>query len=226
MTNSANAIRVAVCVPTSGICRSWFAHSLAGLVGYGQSLAARRDAESIELTLFMAETSVIHANREGLVKQALEWDATHILFLDDDMCFDPRVLSILLGRRQAFVACNYPKRGFPITFTAIRADGKAHIVTDAAATGLEEAFYTGFGVSLIEIDVFKRTPKPWFLPQYIADSDTYTTEDNPFCQRIRTAGFRVFVDHDASKMIGHVGAHTYGWQQWRPDAPPNGSASA
>lgn len=218
-----NDIRVAVCVPTSGQVKAWFAHSLAGLMAYGNALQQRPDSESIALTLFMQETSVIHSNRELLVKMALEWKASHVMFLDDDMVFDPRVLTIMLGRRHAMVACNYPKRGWPITFTAVRPDGKGAIVTSEGSSGLEAASYTGFGVSLIETRVFEATPKPWFLPIYLQDSDTYTTEDNPFCQRIRAAGFATYVDHDASKLVGHCGMHTYEWKQYRP-AEPRASA--
>lgn len=212
-------IRIAICVPTTGICRSWFAHSLTGLMGYGNALRSRADAGSMSITLFMQETSVIHANREMLAKQALEWKATHVMFVDDDMVFDPTVLSILLGRRHAFVGCNYPKRGWPITFTTVRADGKGHVITTKESSGLEEVAYTGFGVSLIEAQVFEKTPKPWFLPLYLQEGEMYTTEDNPFCERIRKAGFHVYVDHDASKLVGHSGLHTFTWEQWTPPKP-------
>lgn len=212
-------IKVAVCVPTSGQVKAWFAHSLAGLMAYGNSLGQRPEAESIALTLFMQETSVIHSNREMLVKQALEWGATHVMFLDDDMVFDPRVLTIMLGRRHPMVACNYPKRGMPVTFTAVRPDGMGHIITRESSSGLEEAAYTGFGVSLIERQVFEKTTKPWFLPLYLQESDMYTTEDNPFCQRIKAAGFATLVDHDASKLVGHVGMHTFEWRQWKQPEP-------
>lgn len=209
-------IRVAICVPTAGMCSSWFAHSLVGLIGYGNSLAARGDSESIYITMFMQESSVIHANREKLVGVAQEWKMTHLMFIDDDMIFDPRVLAVLLGRRQSFVGCNYLKRGFPPTFTAVRMDQKSHVITKEDSTGLEEAYYTGFGCALIEAEVFEKTPKPWFLPKYHEGIDMYTTEDNPFCERIRAAGFKVYCDHDASKMISHRGAFSYNWDQWKP----------
>jgi hypothetical protein len=212
-------IRVAICVPTAGLVSAWFAHSLAGLIGYGNSLAARADSETIELTMMMQETSVIHQNREKLVGSALEWKATHLMFLDDDMVFDARVLSVLLGRRQAYVACNYPKRMAPIAFTAIALGGKSAIVTRPDSTGLEEAEYTGFGVSLIEMQVFEKTPKPWFLPKYVPDLDMYTTEDGPFCERIRAQGFKVYVDHDASKMVQHRGQFSFSWDQWKAPQP-------
>ena len=209
-------IKVAVCVPSrEGQCRTMFAHSLAGLMGYGNMLRSRCDAESFEMTLKVQESSVIHANREMLVKESLAWGATHIMFLDDDMVFNPLVLEMLLSRRQPFVACNYPKRGWPITFTAVRLDGKGYIITHKGSSGMEEAFYTGFGVSLIERQVFEKTKQPWFLPLYLEKEGVYTTEDNPFCVRVREAGFKVLVDHDASKNVGHVGLHTFDWSQWR-----------
>lgn len=212
-------IRLAVCVPTAGTVNAWFAYSLASLMMYGNSLRRRPEAEFMAITLFMQETSVIHSNREKLIEQALAWGATHIMFLDDDMVFGPEVLSIMLGRRHPMVACNYPKRGWPISFTAIKPEGNGCIVTDKESTGLEEAAYTGFGVSLIAREVFEKTPKPWFLPLYLPESNTYTTEDNPFCIRVREQGFKVYVDHDASKLIGHRGMHSYEWNQYRPTEP-------
>lgn len=210
-------IRVAICIPTSGMVSAWFAHSLAGLVMSAQASAtARRDCPALYLTVLMLESSVVHMNRENLAKEARNWKATHLMFLDDDMIFDPRVLAILLGRRQAFVGCNYPRRGWPITFTAVKRGGNGFIITDKDATGMEEAEYIGFGVSLIEMHVFDKVQPPWFLPEYVPHLEAYTTEDNPFCRKVREAGFPVYVDHDASKLIQHRGQHQFSWDQYKP----------
>jgi len=212
----AEKIRVAVCVPSSGQCKTFFAHSLAALMAFGQALRSRSDAESFEITVLVQESSVIHMNREMLVQSAIEWDCTHVMFLDDDMVFNPMVMEMLLSRRQPYVACNYPKRGLPITFTAVREDKRGTIVTKQDSSGMEEAFYTGFGVCLIERKVFEKTKKPWFLPLYLKKEGVYTTEDNPFCQRVRKSGFKILVDHDASKLVGHIGQQVYEWKQWQP----------
>lgn len=214
---SREKIRVAVCIPSSGQCKTFFAHSLAGLMMCAQVLRGRVDAASFDITVLVQESSVIHANRELLVLEAIKWDCTHVLFLDDDMAFNPAILEMMLSRRQPYVACNYPKRGFPITFTAIRADGTGTIVTTKESTGLEEANYTGFGAALIERRVFDKTKKPWFLPLYLKKEQVYTTEDNPFCQRIRKAGFKSLVDHEASKLIGHIGMCSFDWRMWKPE---------
>jgi len=213
-------IKVMIAVPSSGHVKAWFAHSLAGLTAQFASIKSRPDAAGHELTMGLQVTSVIHANREKLVTEALKAEATHVLFIDDDMAFDPRVLDVLLSRRHPIVCCNYPKKGFPITFTAIRPDGKAAIQTTKDSVGLEEALYTGFGMALIETRVFKAVPKPWFLPKYFPDIDTYSTEDLPFFEKATAAGFTVYVDHDASKLIGHVGEWTFRWDQAQsPEVP-------
>lgn len=213
-------IKVMVAVPSSGHVKAWFAHSLAGLVAAFQAIRSRPDCESTELQMGVQVTSVIHANREKLVNEALKSGATHLLFIDDDMAFQPQVLDVLLSRRHPIVCCNYPKKGFPITFTAIRPDGKAAIQTTKDSCGLEEALYTGFGMALIETRVFRAVPKPWFLPEYYSEIDTYSTEDLPFFKKAAAAGFTVYVDHDASKLIGHVGEWTFRWDQAEAPKPP------
>jgi hypothetical protein len=73
-------------------------------------------------------------------------------------------------------------------------------------------------VSLFEIEVFKTTPQPWFAPKFDPATSTYTTEDNPFYERVRNAGFTVYLDQDASKMVSHVGNKGWSWGEWKPSA--------
>lgn len=199
-------MRVAVCTPTSGMVAACFAYSLAGLMVRARELG-------IETGLLMQEGSVVHANREMLTHQAIKWGATHILFLDDDMNFPETILESLLSRDKPFVACNYPRRGMPITFTAVGLDGK-HVVTSAESSGLEEVEYAGFGASLIDSEVLAVSARPWFLPEYVPEANMYRTEDSSFCRRVRQAGHSVYVDHDASKGVGHRGSFTYSWEQY------------
>jgi hypothetical protein len=206
-------LRVAVLVLSSGLCKTFFAQSYGQLFQYKHWTRSRPDAGTLVRKQFVRVGSVIHANREVLVAQALEWGATHVLFIDDDMCFNPKAVEVLLGRKQPFVACNYPRRLLPIKFTACALDMVTPMVTNEQSEGLEEAGYTGFGLSLIERQVFEKVPQPWFLPRWREESKSYTTEDWPFCEKVREAGFQVLVDHDASKMVGHIGEHVFEWTQ-------------
>jgi hypothetical protein len=211
------AIRVAICIPSSGSCKTFFAQSLAGLMQCGEVLRSRGEAGSFSLTTFVQESSNIPSNRESLVLKALEWNCTHVLFLDDDMLIEPIVMEMLLSRRQPFIACNYAKRQFPIEFTAVRLDNTRDMVTSKDTIAMEEALYTGFGACLIERKVFEAIPRPWFLPFVDPTTGEYSTEDNPFCQKVRGAGFKVLVDHTASRHIGHIGQHIYTWRDWKPE---------
>jgi hypothetical protein len=134
-----------------------------------------------------------------------------VLFIDDDMAIDADAFLILARRRLPIVVCNYRMRGPPAEFTAMRLDHQGRIETTVESTGLEPCDYAGFGLSLIETRVFKAMQRPHFLNRYI--DDAYSTEDVPFFLAAREAGFTAYVDHDASKRIGHVGQTTYRWDQ-------------
>lgn len=191
-----------------------FAYSLCGLTSYIAAKGIKSRPESaIEVSLDVQESSVIHTNREQIVSRAIAREATHLLFLDHDMVFEPQILDVLMGRRQKVVCTNYVIKSEIPTFVAVGLNGE-RVATCDDSTGLLPIAYSGFGVSLFELDVFKRTPQPWFLPKFVPAANQYTTEDNPCYERIRDAGFEVYLDQDASKLIsGHVGLKGWRWQE-------------
>ena len=206
-------ISVAICTPSTGQCRTAYAYSLARLVMYVAMNRLLPEEPEQELRLFMLEGSGISANRESMVEDALGAGCTHILFLDEDMGFAPDVAHRLFARRQAIVGCNYPMRVPPPQFTALSLDTTQRVYTGADTTGLEPAYYIGFGCALIARNVFEALPRPRFLIGYNTTTHRYSTEDHPFCKAAREAGFTVFVDHDASKQVFHVGNHNYLWSE-------------
>lgn len=207
-------IRVMVSIPTAGMVPAMFAYSVAGMVArFAADQVPTVPEASISMILRMVESSNWITNREKLGKMALDEDATHILTLDDDMTFDPRVLEVLLGRRQDVVLTNYLIKSLPPKdFVAVDLNGR-RLPTTARSTGIQPIQYSGFGVGLIKTDVLRKVPRPWFLPKYNAEQFEYTTEDMPFFEKVREAGFMVYVDHDASKMVGHIGRKTWFWDE-------------
>ena len=193
-----------------------FAYSLCGLVSYIASNGIPSRPESVvTISLDVVESSVIHTNREQIINRAIKSEATHVLFLDHDMIFEPQIIDVLFSRRHPIVATNYLTKEAEPKFVAVSLTGE-RIPTLENSTGLAPIAYSGFGVSLFETRVFKDTPKPWFLPDYIAASDTYTTEDNPCFRRLREAGHEAWMDQDASKLItGHVGLKSWAWTQFK-----------
>jgi len=209
-------IKLVIAVPSAGLVRMDFASSLAGLISkLASDCMPTRPECALEVSIDIAMSSVIHGNRETLAMRALESGKTHMLFLDDDMAFDPRAIDILFGRRQSVVATNYLlKSEARDSFVAVSLDGK-RVVTDEKSTGIVPIAYSGFGMSLFDMEVFKATPQPWFLPKWIEEKKVYTTEDNPFYARVRAAGFTVYLDQDASKMVTHLGNSSWNWKEYR-----------
>lgn len=206
-------IRLAIAVPTAGMVRMGFAYSLCGLIS---AVAARgmptRPEASLTISMDVVESSVIHTNREQLVRRAIDGGKTHLMFFDDDMTFEPQILEIMLGRRQPVVVVNYLIKTADPEFVAVGLDGK-RVPTRDDSTGLQPIAYSGFGASLFDLDVFNGTPQPWFLPKFIPESNSYTTEDNPCFERIREAGHTVYLDHDASKLVSHHGSRAWNWKE-------------
>ena len=229
MSSTWEKVKVGICIPTAGLIRAAAAFSTYQVVGMLAQRKLWAEAREQGLVMFMREGSGIAANREKMVLEALALDCTHILFIDDDMSFEPQAFASLAGRRLPIVGCNYRMRFPPAEFTALHLDrSRGRMSTTAESSGLEPADYMGFGLCLIEARVFRALERPWFLPTYI--EGVYTTEDLPFYWAARKGGFTAFVDQDASKLIGHIGIHDYRWHRSYEDAkqeckagPPDGS---
>lgn len=199
-----------LCIPSSGVVKARFATSLASLVGtFVNERMPDHSKQGIKIILM--EGSMIADNREKLVRAMLAVpEATHALFLDDDMVFPGDLLSRLLRHNRSIVGCNYPFRTAHRGFTAGTLDGHP-MVTAAESTGLEPAAWVGFGTVLIQRRVFEIIDPPWFSPRWNPDQGGYGTEDVAFCAKARAAMFSIHVDHDASKTLAHIGSHEYRW---------------
>ena len=207
-------VRVMVAIPSAGRVALQFATSLAGMTAcFAADRVQTLPEASISMSIRTLESSNWITNREKLARMAVDEDYTHMLWLDDDMSFDPRVMETLLGRRQDVVLTNYLIKSEPATdFVAVKLNGD-RLPTTNGSTGLQPVRYSGFGVSLIRTDVFKKIAQPWFLPRFNAEKSEYTTEDFPFFDKVREAGFTVYIDHDASKMVAHIGSKTWHWSE-------------
>ncbi len=214
----AETIKLVIAIPSSGSNPFAFTMSAMSLIAYLSGGIRSRLESAVELTLDGQCSSVIQSNREQLVKRALQADKTHLLFLDHDMRFHPDAVNLLFSRRHPVVCTNYLIKRQPPErpdFVAVGLNGR-RVPTTEKSTGIEPVAYSGFGVSLFELRVFASTPQPWFEPKFVPEADCYTTEDNPCYERIRAAGFPVYLDHDASKLVGHMGDFEWKWDQWTP----------
>jgi hypothetical protein len=211
------APRIAVCVASSGQCKSQFALSLAALQGYFNKKPLMPEKPDQSMQVFLVESSSLPFNQHVLVQEARKWDATHILWVEDDMKFPEDALHQLFARRKQWVGANYAMRGGPpFEYVALNLEGE-RCFTGPESTGLEEVLYTGYGVTLMDISIFDKIELPYFETPWIP-SGTYATTDAYLAEKVRNAGIPIYVDHDLSQKIGHVGGKVYSTQEvaaWR-----------
>lgn len=187
-----------ILTPTTGFVRTAFAIGLYKLI---------RAFADHDIGFCVIEGAGVSANREKLVD--ISAGATHILFIDEDMGFEPDALALLMRHNLPIVGCNYKVKIENGNFMAMALDCSERVATDEDKTGIEQVYYTGFGFCLIKRDVFSKIEKPWFLHSY--KNGEYTTEDSGFAAKVKEAGIPWYVDHDASKLVYHVGNKNYIW---------------
>lgn len=198
-------IKIGVCVPG----RDWDAE-------FGVALIRALSYCNHDWNIFVAKSCLVDKNRRELVKCALEAKCTHIMFFDTDMLFSGDVINDLVAKDKDIIAANCTNRGFPITFTAsMNGDVKEKVKTFENSTGLEEVKAVGTAVMLIKASVFDKIGKPWFLVGWNVRAGEYLGEDYWFCEQVRKAGLKIYIDHDVSKSIKHIGQYAYSWRDYK-----------
>lgn len=197
-------MKLAIAVPALSNVPAVFANDLA-------MLYAETSRAIPQTTLAMMVGTFVHQAREKLLTDLTSiWGATHILWLDADMVFPKdaglRLLSHVLERDidvmpRNVVAANYATRVHPSRPTASK-DGQR--IPSFNKSGLESVDHVGMGVFLMATAVVRDLPKPRFW--YSTETET---EDVYFCNLLRKAGHEIWIDHDLSKEVGHIGQHVY-----------------
>lgn len=188
-----------------GPTREWVPASFA--LDLAQLLAHTREhGPWTSITLGFIQSTYVHVGREAVLVGALERQATHVLWLDTDMAFPADTAIRLVKHVHPIVACNCVMRDPRLLFTATR--GGKRVDTLPSSTGLESVDTVGMAVMLMRIDTVAHLPRPWFR-HHLTDEGGDVGEDVVFCRKVRAAGHEIFIDHDLSKEIGHIGQHTY-----------------
>lgn len=152
-------------------------------------------------------STYVHVGRDAVLMAALQERADHVLWLDTDMSFPPETALRLAKHDKPIVACNCLMRDPRRLWTAQR-DGK-RIETTPDSTGLEAVDSVGLAVMLMRTDVVSSFSRPLFTHGWNVKTNTDIGEDVMFCRELRDAGHTIYIDHDLSKEIGHIGQYTY-----------------
>lgn len=198
-------IRLITAVPSMGTWDYRFGMCLAAMVSAFAQVRAGLGRQS--MVLRHHKGSVLSKSRHQLLMSGLDFNATHLLFLDSDMTFPPLTAHYLLKRQRRVIAANCPTKNFPSIPTARGKDNV--IITSEGKTGVERVWRIGTGVMLLDLSIFRKVKGPWFEVHWDEGTGDYVGEDWFFCQLLETHGIPIFIDHELSQNIGHVGDHEY-----------------
>lgn len=205
-------IGVVICTPSVGMTHIAYAMSLGKLSNYFSRVPVWNGIESQMLGFQTIIGSCIAGARDTMIDQVISTPgATHVLFIDEDMGFASDTLHTMINRKLPIVICNYRRRVPPAWFTAKALGQPENIEITEDSTGVVEAEFGGFGFALIEKRVLEAVAKPRFLVKWNEVSGDYGTEDVPFFEAAREAGYACHVDLDASKKVWHNGSIEYNW---------------
>ncbi len=196
--------RVMIAVPSRN--NSWWSDF--GLSLAAMTAATAYEAPNVSMVLDNTFGTGLAMNRIKLCKTAIERGCTHVLFLDDDMRIPMHTLMMFLAHKKDIVAANCARKELPPRSTAKNFDGNC-VWTRKNDTKLEEVMSVGTAVMLVDVEMLKKLPQPWFAEVYRPEDGTSMGEDVYFCNLARKHGYKVWIDHDISKDVIHMGGFEF-----------------
>lgn len=196
-------VRVMIAIPSRDVWKSDFGVSFAVMLA-----ATMTQLPFIEMGVENAKGCSLAMNRIDLCQKAIDRGYDYVLFLDDDMRVPMCTLMMMLRRQVDIIGANCARREYPPAPTAKGFDGNL-VYTREKSTGIEKVLSVGTGIMMISTDVFNHIEKPWFME----DPVKRVGEDVFFCRQAQAAGYDIFIDHDVSKDVLHVGEFEYGHHQ-------------
>lgn len=189
-------MKIAICVPARDLVHAGFALSLAKL------------SNTIDCEILINLGTVIPEQRNQLVKEALEKNATHILWLDSDMHVPESTAIKLLEHNKEIVAATYSTRMPPHQSVAFIDPNNFNKRLDEKQ-GLHKVWAVGMGCMLVNTKVYEYLEHPYH--QYVDNKATQSLmgEDIYFCKSANDAGFDIFVDATLSQNVAHYGTKSF-----------------
>ncbi len=204
------------------------AQSILGVL-YGNRVARAKTEFGIAAIDVAWFTSLprVDSLRDLALEQARSDGFTHVVFLDADMIFQDDLLLRILRHValdavvSGFYTLKHPPYA-PVVFQGgmLSASGRYRIyhyddAYDQVDTrGLRAVEVVGMGCALIPLSIVDAIgPRPWF--EYRNDDDDWplVSEDVPFCEKVRAAGFPIYLD--PSITCGHLFQGIADERYWR-----------
>ncbi len=146
--------------------------------------------------LLMNDNGHIDDLRNNLVMMAQKACCTQLIMMDTDMVYHPQTIPRLLSHRLPIVGAltfrRYPP--FDPLLMSKPEGAKKYQLTEGWEEGdLVEVDATGAGCLMFDMEIFSSMPYPWFKMRKNPDGSPIG-EDIGFCQDLKAAGYKIFVD--------------------------------
>lgn len=135
--------------------------------------------------------------RNKLVEAAINYDCTHVLFLDVDHNHNPETITKLFSHNKPIVSgLNYMRNDpfEPCMFKGMI--NKYETITEWVDGDLIEVDSVGAACLLVDINVFKNIQSPYF--SFMKNPDLNIPfdigEDVYFCNKAKQVGYKIYVD--------------------------------
>jgi hypothetical protein len=171
----------------------------------------------------MVNESLISRARNTLTAKFLHMpDATHLMFIDADIGWEPWHLLVLLNRDVDVIGGLYPMKTMPIKWVVNGFDG-----AEEGPDGFQEVSKAGTGFLLIKKHVFEKLNSHPAVKQYKNDigldpiydqylktyfdtavrQNRYYSEDWTFCENWRDLGGKIYMDKRI--LLRHSGSYVF-----------------
>jgi hypothetical protein len=145
-------------------------------------------------------------SRNMIIEAAIQNDCNRILFIDDDMTYEPDFLLKLMEHDVDIVSGLYLSKAYPhqpVIFDLADDNGSAApmYLMGGEEPRLVPIVAAGLGFLLVKTDIFKLLEKPYIRLGELNCEEW--CDDIGFFNRVRKAGIRSYVDMEVN--CGHIG---------------------
>lgn len=201
-------VKLFIGIPSQG---HWVAEFGMHLLNMSQCLHRPYPGITLQYQFNNVRGSILPQLRTQMVQQAKDIGATHILMLDSDMIFPAELAQEWAAEDREVIAANCMIKAWPSAPTARMYNGtpegrKLYCDPDQR---WEKVWRVGTGIMMIDMRVFDKIEQPWFPITWRPESETYQGEDWGFAELCEKAGIAMWVDQEASSLVGHIGNYTF-----------------
>lgn len=211
-------LKVLVCVPSTGL---WFADFGNALCNMFAAFSMFRVEGWDRQVLFLnnVKGSILPKSRWLSIQEALEKECQFFCFIDSDQTFPRKMLHHMIKRMTELkidvLAANIATKTIPAQPTARMKDPAGDpskwvtVYTDPESTGVQRVDRIGTGIMMLTDRAMKKVLPQDLDMKWREDVKSYQGEDWWLTQGFEREGIPIYIDHDLSKDVGHVGFFNY-----------------